>query len=123
MPASDNFQAVFEQFKTILKQFEPQLIVQHDTPENYYLNTPYTEKYKKELFFGAAQIKKNYVSYHLMPVYMFPDLLEDVSPELRARMQGKSCFNFKKIEPAQLEALEALSQRGLARLKEEGLLP
>ena len=89
----------------------------------YYLNTPYTEKYKKELFFGAAQIKKNYVSYHLMPVYMFPDLLEDVSPELRARMQGKSCFNFKKIQPAQLAELEGLSRRGMARLKEEGLLP
>jgi hypothetical protein len=119
----DNFQAVFEQFKTILKQFEPQLVVQHDTLDTYYLNTPYTGKYKKELFFGAVQVKKNYVSYHLMPVYMFPDLLEDISPKLRARMQGKSCFNFRKIEPEQLEELEQLSQRGLARLKEEGLLP
>ena len=123
MAASKDFQAVFEQFRAILKQFEPQLIVLYDTPENYYLNTPYTEKYKKELFFGAAQVKKNYVSYHLMPVYMFPDLLEDISPKLRARMQGKSCFNFRKLEPEQLEELEQLSQRGLARLKQEGLLP
>lgn len=123
MASSEAFQAVFERLKEILKQFEPQLVVQHDTPDSYYLNTPYTEKYKKELFFGAAQIKKNYVSYHLMPVYMFPDLLEDLSPELRARMQGKSCFNFKKIGPGQLEELAQLSRRGLARLKEEGLLP
>jgi hypothetical protein len=27
-----------------------------------------------------------------MPVYAWPDLLEDASPELRKRMQGKSCF-------------------------------
>jgi hypothetical protein len=123
MAASEGFQAVFEQFRAILKQFEPQLVVQHDTPDTYYLNTPYTEKYKKELFFGAAQVKKNYVSYYLMPVYMFPDLLEEISPELRARMQGKSCFNFRKIEPQQLAELEQLSHRGLARLKKEGLLP
>ena len=38
-----------------------------------------------------------------MPVYMFPDLLDGISPELRRRMQGKSCFNFKKAESALLK--------------------
>jgi hypothetical protein len=40
-----------------------------------------------------VQIKKNYVIYHLMPVYLNPGLLEGMSPGLRKRMQGKSCFN------------------------------
>ena len=122
MAASTDFQAVFKELKQLLKPFEPHLLVQADTPENYYLNTPYTEKYKKELFFGAVQIKKNYVSYHLMPVYMFPDLLDDLSAGLRKRMQGKSCFNFRRLEPEQVQELAHLTERGLVRLKEERLI-
>ena len=33
-----------------------------------------------------------------MPVYVDPGLLDDVSPELRKRMQGKSCFNFTSVD-------------------------
>jgi hypothetical protein len=40
---------------------------------------------------------KSYVSFHLIPVYMFPDLLKGLSPALEKRMQGKSCFNFKTV--------------------------
>jgi hypothetical protein len=84
-----------------------------------YLDDPYSEKWKKELFFGLAQIKKNYVSFYLMPVYMYPELLKDVSPELKKRMQGKSCFNFKKVEPALIEELAALTRKGAEQFKEE----
>lgn len=28
--------------------------------------------------FGLVRIEKNDVSYHLMPVYMYPDLLDDL---------------------------------------------
>jgi hypothetical protein len=110
-----DFQAVFEQLKGILKPFEPRLVVEHDLPGNYSLNTHYSEKYKKEVFFGAVHITKSYVSYHLMPVYAFPDLLEEVSPGLRARMQGKSCFNFKTIEPTLYQELSQLTERSFNR--------
>jgi hypothetical protein len=74
------------------------------------------------VFFGAAQIKKNYVSYYLMPVYMFPDLLADLSPRLRKRMQGKSCFNFTTVEGGLLGELVQLTQQGAERFRQEGLL-
>ena len=102
---------MFEQLKGILQSFEPRLVVKHDLPGSYSLNTPYIVKYKKEVFFGAVQIKKNYVSYHLMPVYAFPDLLENITPALRARMQGKSCFNFKTIEPPLYLELTQLTEQ------------
>ena len=47
-----------------------------------------------------VQIKKNYVSFHFMPIYIDPTLRESLSPALRKRMQGKGCFNFSTIEPA-----------------------
>jgi hypothetical protein len=119
MPAQNEFPVVFEQLKNILKPYAKNLTVKHDTPDNYYLDGPYSEKWKKEIFFAAAQIKKNYVSYHLMPLYMYPDLLKDISPELKKRMQGKSCFNFKKVEPELFEELKALTRKGAEKFKQE----
>lgn len=119
MPAQNDFPLVFEQLKNILKPYAKNLTVKADTAENYYLDGPYSEKWKKELFFGSAQVKKNYVSYYFMPVYMYPELLEDVSPELKKRMQGKSCFNFKKVEPHLLKELAALTKKGAEKFKQE----
>ncbi|HEX6270031.1 MAG TPA: hypothetical protein VFZ43_07350 [Anaerolineales bacterium] len=117
MSAQSQFLLVFEQLKNILKPFEPRLTVTADTSSTYSLDGPYSEKWKKQLFFGSAQIKKNYVSFYLMPVYMFPDLLKDVSPELRKRMQGKSCFNFKKVEPDLFSELAELTRKGVERYR------
>src|SRR5687768_13782467 len=109
-PQSD-FPLVFEKLKSILKPYETGLNITADAPEAYSLDGPYSEKWKKELFFGSAQIKKNYVSFYLMPVYMYPDLLREISPELKKRMQGKSCFNFKKVEPELSGNLRILLRR------------
>jgi hypothetical protein len=119
MSAKNDFSPVFEQLKNILKAYEAKLTLRADTPETYYLDGPYSEQWKKELFFGSAQIKKNYVSFYLMPVYMYPELLEDISPELKKHMQGKSCFNFKKVEPALFDELAELTRKGAERYREE----
>ena len=113
------FTLVFEQLKEILKPYEAQLTVTADSPAGYSLDGPYSEKWQKVVFFGAAQIKKNYVSFYLMPVYMFPELLKDISPQLRKRMQGKSCFNFKKVEPELFRELEDLTRRGSEKFRNE----
>ncbi|MCG3156620.1 MAG: hypothetical protein DKINENOH_03244 [bacterium] len=117
-----DFPEVFEQLKAILLPFATRLLVKVDKPGNYCLNTPYTEKYKKELFFGATQINKNYVSFHLFAVYMFPDLLEGISSELKKRMQGKSCFNFAAADRKLLTELRRLTKKGFDRFKKEKLL-
>jgi hypothetical protein len=121
MSASDEFSVVFEQLKNILKPYAENLSVKTDTPDTYYLDGPYSAKWQKELFFGSAQIKKNYVSFYLMPVYMYPELLNDVSPGLKKRMQGKSCFNFKKVEPDLFDELSVLTRKGAEKFKEENV--
>ncbi len=70
--------------------------------------------------FASVQLKKMYVSYHLMPVYYAPELLEGVSEDLKARMQGKSCFNFKKFDPVLFEQLGQLTRASLERYKRDG---
>jgi hypothetical protein len=121
MPASNDFPTIFTRLKRIYSDI-PGALVTADGPQDYSLNTPYSPRCKKELFLGAVQIKKNYVSFHLMPVYMFPDLLEGVSPELRKHMQGKSCFNFKQVDEGLFTELESLTGQSIARLQRENLL-
>lgn len=119
MPPQNDFPLVFERLKKILQPYAPKLTVTADSPDAYSLDGPYSEKWKKVVFFGATQVKKNYVSFYLMPVYMYPDLLKEVSPALRKRMQGKSCFNFKKVEPELFKELAELTRKGVERFKKE----
>jgi len=110
---------VFAALRAILAAHAKKLKVTADGPKGYSLNTPYSPAWKKELFFGAVQVTKNYVSFHLFPVYMYPDLLEGVSTGLKARMQGKSCFNFRAPDAELFTELAALVASGLARMKAE----
>lgn len=119
MPAKTDFPIVFEELKGVLEPFAGKMTVKADTANTYYLDGHYSEKWKKELFFGSVQIKKNYVSLYLMPVYMYPDLLKEISPELKKHMQGKSCFNFKKVEPELFEQLAELAKKGSDRFQKE----
>ena len=57
-----------------------------------------------------------------MPVYAHPDMLAAVSPELKRRMQGKSCFNFKKADAVLFDELGRLITAGAARFAEDGRL-
>ena len=119
MPNPNDFPAVFKQLKQILSPYAPNLTLTADSPAAYSLDGPYSEKWKKTLFFGSVQIKKNYVSFYLMPVYMYPELLQNSSPELKKRMQGKSCFNFKKAEPELFAELAELTRKGAEKFNEE----
>ncbi|HVO42546.1 MAG TPA: hypothetical protein VMT34_07980 [Aggregatilineales bacterium] len=121
MSSKEAFIPVFDTLRAVLQPFEGRLIVTQNTSEGYSLNTPYSETYRKDVFAGAVQNKKNYVSFYLMPVYMYPYLLEGMSAGLRKRMQGKSCLNFTKIdEPLQAE-LTALTRRAFDRFAQEKL--
>ncbi len=122
MPTQEDFRIIFEQFKPILQKYESRLVVTQNGTDGYSLNTPFSAKWGKELFFGAVQIKKNYVSFHLMPIYMYPDLLDGISDNLRKRMQGKSCFNFTASDKKLFAELSKLTKQSVDRVKKEELL-
>jgi hypothetical protein len=123
MAASPDFPTVFARLKSILQQYERgPLHADPDTPGDYALIGPASEFTRgRPLWFGAVRIGKNYVSYHLMPVYGFPDLLDGITPELRKHMQGKSCFNFKSIDETLFTELAELTEKGVKRFQKAGL--
>ena len=48
-----------------------------------------------------------------MPAYAFPELTEGASSALRARRQGKSCFNFAKVDEALIGELADITGRSI----------
>ena len=119
---TSEFPAIFSALHAILAKHEPLMRVVRDKPGTYHLDAGYSEKWKRDIFFGGIRLGKSFVSFYLMPVSMHPELLKKASPELKKRMQGKSCFNFKTVEPTLFDELTALTKQGLERFKKEGLL-
>lgn len=120
MVDTPDFDEVFSRLREIMSGSAGDLVCTRDVPGDYYLDTHFLMKNKKRLFFGAVQTRKKYVSYHLMPVYVFPRLLDGISPELMRRMQGKSCFNFRFVDDGLFGQLARLTEVGLEQYREAG---
>ncbi|MBQ0930599.1 hypothetical protein KAK07_17570 [Ideonella sp. 4Y16] len=120
--ATTDLTTVYAALRQILARHTDGLLVQHDDDTQFYVDTHHVQPNKKPLFFGAVQRKKAMVAFHLMPVYLQPALLASISPALTARMQGKSCFNFKTLEPALFEELDRLTQSARASYRAQGFV-
>ena len=119
MPGKADFTEVFEQLKSIFKPYAKKMDVSQDTDQCYMLDTRYIMKNKQPLCFGGVRLGKNYVSFYLMSVYASPDMLKNMSPELKKRMQGKSCFDFKEVDKKLFGELKALTKDGAAKFSDK----
>lgn len=117
-----DFDGAFQGLKKILKKFAPKLRVKIDKADYYWLDTKKDCFRGGPMFFGAAWIKKNYVSFYLMPLYVCPELSNKISPELARRRQGKSCFNFVASDPKLFKELAALTASGFRAYQKKELV-
>jgi hypothetical protein len=115
MAKRTDFQEVFDKLKAILQPYESKMVVVADSDDHYALETTHVMKNKHRVYFGGVKIGKNYVSYHLMPVYALKELRMAISPELKKRMQGKSCFNFSVPDEKLFQQLAKLTKTGFQR--------
>jgi hypothetical protein len=107
-----DFDAVFARLRSILVPYAKRLAVKEDTPAYYYLETKTAVHKGKPGFFAAVRKGKSYVSFHLMALYIFPEIATTLSPALRRRMQGKSCFNFAQVDDELFDELKRLTTAG-----------
>jgi hypothetical protein len=114
--------AVFSVLRQLLRPYESELAIRTDKPGNCYLETHSSSMNGRRMFFAGAKIKKNYVSFYLPSLYMFPDLADRISPSLKKTMQGQACFNFTSANADWFEELRRLIQAGYQKLKSEMLL-
>ena len=115
MTKQTDFTTTFSKLKALLRPYESKLIVVADTEDHYALETPHVMKNKHRVYFAGVKIGKSYVSYHLMPVYALEEVRDEISPELKKRMQGKSCFNFSEPNEKLFKELARLTKVGFKR--------
>jgi hypothetical protein len=108
---------VFAALRTLMRRHAGSFTVEADRKDRYMLAGGWSAKRKRHITAGGVVIGKNYVSYHLMPIYVCPDLLKGLSPALRKRMQGKSCFNFTRVDPVLMKELDRLTRVGYERFR------
>ena len=117
------FDLAFRGLRKVLKPYDKKLRIIKDDLNGYMSESKSIRYQWKPVMFDSIT-SKSYVAFHLFPVYMFPDLLKGISPELKKHMQGKACWNFKKAEGklfAELEELVNASFRRFAELGERDL--
>jgi hypothetical protein len=121
MPTDSDSEQVFTELKRILEKHAKRLVVVKDDETSYYLDTKAIHpRNEQRICFGVVRRCKNYVSYYLMPVYGNPTLLKGMSPDLKKRMQGKSCFNFKAVDKTLFNELAALTKKGFESFRSMG---
>lgn len=110
--------------KAVMAKFESRLAVKTDKAGEYTLvgktPSPFPQHRGQPMWFGMVKAGKAYVSLHLLPLYMNGELASAVSPELKKRMQGKACFNFKSPPTAeQTSELRRLIESGIKNWREK----
>ena len=109
---SEGFEEVHGRLRGLLEPYAPRMFVTADGPKGYGLDMAPEGERDPSTWFGGTRLGARYVSYYLAPVYIQPSLLDGISPELRRRMQGKSCFNFTKVDEPLLAELADLTKAG-----------
>jgi len=105
------FPSVFSALRDILRSQRGNLVAKEDSASCYCLQGGIHPTLKRPFPVAWVTIGKNYVSFHHMGIYVKPDLLKKTSKQLRARMQGKSCFNFSSVDQTLFDELEELTAR------------
>jgi hypothetical protein len=126
---SRDFESIFNRLRAILQKHAGTWRVADDKADHYCLEGnvgPATlrasgGKAKKPMIPVAwVKVGKAYVSFHLMGLYGNTKLCEGLSNELKARMQGKTCFNFKSSDDELFRELDQLTPRVLAAFSKAG---
>lgn len=119
---STQFPQVFSALRDILRRHAGALVITEDSPCCFRLEGGMHPAHKKPFPIAWVAIGKGYVSFHHMGVYAKPELLDGVSKKLKARMQGKSCFNFKSVDPELFAELEELTVRAFNAFRNTPLM-
>ena len=77
-------------------------------------------KKKDELYFIGLIVQSSYVGFYFFPVYVAPDMKEDLAPDLVKTLKGKSCFHIKKVDKTVLQDIRDALKKGIAMYKVKG---
>jgi hypothetical protein len=88
----------------------------------YYTETKRAVFKGKPVMFASIRDGKSGTAYHFFPLYLWPELADELDPVLRRRLTGKTCFTFKAVDTTVIAHLRALTERGFVRYEAAGYL-
>jgi len=115
VPSADRSE-LFKKLSQIFRRQTKYVRVIRDEPGALYVESKTTTLRSKPFWVGAIEIKKNYVSFHFIPI-VNPKLRATMSPALQKRMQGKACFNFMVYDAELATELQRVVEAGLKALE------
>lgn len=78
-------------------------------------------KKRSEVYFAEASIKKDYVGFYFMPIYIdLEELKKQLGPELLKLPKGKSCFHVKHLDEKLTAQIEDALKIGYEMYKQKG---
>jgi len=109
---TEAFDETFARLRAMMLSAAPLMKITRDEPGSLEMRWPVIEAKTGQLgWHGTVTIKKSYVAVHLMALYTQPELAADLSPALARRRQGKTCFNFSKVDEVLFAEIETLMIR------------
>lgn len=116
---------VFEQLKTLLRPYLPQLEVRSDKPYHYDLWTKewvrikvdYHRHRNTKIQFVAIWVHEKHVSLNFHPLFLDKTIRQNLSDELKKFSKGVAVLHFSSLEMETMEALKKLFAEGWASYK------
>jgi len=97
-----NLDEIYKTLKPLLKKHVPPFAVLRDDESAYELTgtkeVMFFGKLRKGTYFAAIKKQKNFVGFYLMTIYAQPGLVQNLGPELKKCLKGKSCFHITKTD-------------------------
>jgi hypothetical protein len=115
---TNQFDVVYSRLSEMLLRHKDKLSVAIEKPGEFWVAVTGATYRGKPLVFAGVRMGKNYVSYHLMSVYMRE---VKISAELQKRRQGKACFNFASVDEKLFKEMDQLTASGLKDYRPEVL--
>ena len=114
-----NLAETFATLREVLAAQSDELVVTVDRPGDFQVASPtMQDRIGRPLAVAGVRTRKHYVSYFLMPVYAAPRLVRSLSPVLKKRMHGLSCFNFTTIDSNQIKELSRVTKAGIEAFRD-----
>src|SRR5690349_3122344 len=117
---------IFDALKNILFAASPPLKIRTNTENNFEVSgtkEAMQGKQKVDGFYFASLVPKpKDVRFYFFPIYSHPASFENLSPEMKKNLKGKSCFHFKKLDENLEKELKEIVAKGVEIYKQENLI-
>ena len=110
-PTPEELDAIETRLRAILAPYESKL----ETASIYGIPTLRKPGAKAHDWFAFVKAEPKHVSFYLLPMLTYPELMADVSPALAKRRTGKSMLRFSAVDKPLFAELEGVVARAYER--------